>query len=287
MVCLFMGALGIWRARRVRTGPLRDVPNEVAVRAVGPRAAVHRRLLIWHDGFMLAPIAALLLSVAPTSATPGVKTKAATKVKASEKSAPLPHHLQAALAQLGEPLVLTSKERKQLGRVVAALKAGNDAAAGKQFAAVVQSTQQDISGLVMWVLRRSYIDSDKDLRFYADKVRSFNEVKKEVRSYLAGMRAELQGKPSTARLSGVELTVTTLAPGKAAVKRGKPRIRTVAQWGPQLDKLQEQLATIGDDAQLANIDLQSALQQQQTLQTISNVSKMLHDTAKAVINNLR
>ena len=46
--------------------------------------------------------------------------------------------------------------------------------------------------------------------------------------------------------------------------------------------LDAQLSTIGDDAQLANIDLQNALQkQQQTLQTMSNVSKMLHDTAMA------
>ena len=44
------------------------------------------------------------------------------------------------------------------------------------------------------------------------------------------------------------------------------------------------LREIGDDAQLANIDLQNALQkQQQTLQTISNVSKMLHDTAMAIV----
>ena len=42
-----------------------------------------------------------------------------------------------------------------------------------------------------------------------------------------------------------------------------------------------------DDAQLANIDLQNMLQkQQQTLQTMSNVSKMLHDTAMAIIRKV-
>ena len=51
--------------------------------------------------------------------------------------------------------------------------------------------------------------------------------------------------------------------------------------------LEERLSTIGDDAQLANIDLQNMLQkQQQTLQTISNVSKMLHDTAMAIIRKI-
>jgi len=48
--------------------------------------------------------------------------------------------------------------------------------------------------------------------------------------------------------------------------------------------LEEKFMLIGDDAQLANIELQNMLQkQQQTLQTISNVSKMLHDTAMSVI----
>jgi hypothetical protein len=51
---------------------------------------------------------------------------------------------------------------------------------------------------------------------------------------------------------------------------------------------EEKLQSVGDDAQLANIDLQNSLQkQQQTLQTMSNVSKMLHDTAKAIISNMR
>ncbi len=57
--------------------------------------------------------------------------------------------------------------------------------------------------------------------------------------------------------------------------------------GQFIKDMEEQLSTVGDDAQLANIDLQNALQkQQQTLQTMSNVSKMLHDTAMAVIRKI-
>ena len=49
----------------------------------------------------------------------------------------------------------------------------------------------------------------------------------------------------------------------------------------------EELQTIGEDAQLANLDLQNMLQkQQQSLQIISNVSDMLHDTAMAVVRNM-
>jgi hypothetical protein len=50
---------------------------------------------------------------------------------------------------------------------------------------------------------------------------------------------------------------------------------------------QKHLNSIGDDAQLANVDLQNVLQkQQQTLQMLSNMSKSLHDTAKAVIRKI-
>jgi len=44
-------------------------------------------------------------------------------------------------------------------------------------------------------------------------------------------------------------------------------------------KLEKGLSTQGEDAQLANIDLQNALQkQQQTLQIMSNVMKTKYDT---------
>ena len=43
----------------------------------------------------------------------------------------------------------------------------------------------------------------------------------------------------------------------------------------------------GDDAQLANVDLQNVLQtQQQTIQMMSNISKTMHDTAMAVIRKI-
>jgi hypothetical protein len=44
---------------------------------------------------------------------------------------------------------------------------------------------------------------------------------------------------------------------------------------------------LGDDAQLANLDLQNILQRQQlTLQMMSNISKMLYDTASSVIRRM-
>jgi hypothetical protein len=52
-------------------------------------------------------------------------------------------------------------------------------------------------------------------------------------------------------------------------------------------KMEEKLNSVGDDAQLANVDMQNVLQkQQQTLQMMSNISKMLHDSAMSVVRKL-
>jgi hypothetical protein len=55
----------------------------------------------------------------------------------------------------------------------------------------------------------------------------------------------------------------------------------------EIKKWEEKLNSLGDDAQLANVDLQNILQkQQQTLQMMSNISKMLYDTAQSVIRKM-
>ena len=63
--------------------------------------------------------------------------------------------------------------------------------------------------------------------------------------------------------------------------------RARKQADAYIAKLEEQLNSLGDDAQLANLDLQNMLQkQQQTLQMLSSIPKMLHDTAMAIIRKI-
>ena len=55
----------------------------------------------------------------------------------------------------------------------------------------------------------------------------------------------------------------------------------------EIEHWEETLHSIGDDAQLANVDLQNILQkQQQVLQMMSNISKMLHDNAMSIIRKI-
>ena len=54
-----------------------------------------------------------------------------------------------------------------------------------------------------------------------------------------------------------------------------------------IEKLEQDLQSVGDDAQMANVDLQNILQkQQQTLRTLSNASKVWHESALAIIRNM-
>jgi hypothetical protein len=46
----------------------------------------------------------------------------------------------------------------------------------------------DPNALVQFVLRESYLQTTEDLRFYAEKVKFFNQAKKEVRDHLQDLR---------------------------------------------------------------------------------------------------
>ena len=137
-----------------------------------------------------------------------------------------------------------------IGRLVAA---GNSSAARGKMQRLVQGMSKgqanstDIGALVFFIMRESYVEQMNDLKSYADKVKKFNAMKSRIRAKIIGARD-----------------------------------------ASSIKSLEKQLATVGNDAQLANVDLQNSLQkQQQTLQMVSNVSKMLHDTAMAVIRKLK
>lgn len=62
-------------------------------------------------------------------------------------------------------------------------------------------------------------------------------------------------------------------------------LATLDDLAAELDKT---LASLGEDSQLANLELQSTIQElQQALQMLTNVSKVMHDTAMSIIRNIR
>ena len=155
----------------------------------------------------------------------------------------------------------------------------------------------DINSLVQMVLREAYLENTQDLHFYAQKVRYFNEVKKAMREELTRAREILTdnaGREETQALVGGNFlgrNINTEAfsqPESIVGDDGSGgTITTKAELDTYITNLEETLNSVGDDAQLANVDLQNMLQkQQQTLQMMSNISKMLHDTSMAVIRKI-
>jgi hypothetical protein len=168
----------------------------------------------------------------------------------------------------------------------------------------------DPNVLVQSVLRESYLQTTEDLRSYAEKVNYYNQAKKHVRAYLSALRdfyvavcrsardrgidirradedersrlAEIfkeHTRPYDARDVPCELSIPDRVPAEG--------VSDLEQLEAEIKHWEEKLNSIGDDAQLANVDLQNMLQkQQQTLQMMSNVSKTLHDTAMSVIRKM-
>ena len=168
----------------------------------------------------------------------------------------------------------------------------------------------DPNALVQAVLRESYLQATEDLKYYAEKVKYFNQQKKAIREYLQALRCARSAFLAAAR----ERRLDTERPsadqakqlsrllhehahafeaGPLAAELGLParvpsnQIDSLDALADEIVKWEEKLNTIGDDAQLANVDLQNILQkQQQTLQMMSNISKMLYDTAQSIIRKM-
>lgn len=175
-------------------------------------------------------------------------------------------------------------ELNNIGKMLAST--GSFSAVNERWTRLVESLviggqPVDIWALVQWVLRAAYLESSHLLKIYAEKVSYFNELKKELREELNRAKNQLYywrtSSTFEARFSE-SLSTRSTAPILITSKE---------QLKSYIDFLEEKLATLDEDAQLANIDLQNMLQkQQQTLHFMSQISKMLHDTAMAVIRKI-
>lgn len=169
----------------------------------------------------------------------------------------------------------------------------------------------EVEKLVQAVLRESYEQTTSELRDYAEKVRHFNALKRNVREYLAALRKLKADVVHSAREQGV--TVGCNAKQEASVvatllkEKSRPwkadevaaalcipdrvpvaGVTSISLLDNEIAQWEDQLRGVGDDAQLSMIELQNVLQrQQQVLQLLSNVSKVLNDTTMAIIRNIR
>jgi len=202
---------------------------------------------------------------------------------------------QAKLKRMGTrrvalPAGLSKATRSKLNKIAQRIKRGKLPAAKRSWAKVVRSLHKkniDIDTVTTWVVRESHSARLKDLSKSAEKVRFHSEQKKKVREHVRSLRNKTRNWPRGKHTVTVKsLNLSPYRPGlKApALTIGRPVTFTKKS---DLEDWLEELSTVGDDAQLANVELQKMLQkQQQTMQMMSNISKMLHDTAMAIIRKI-
>jgi len=219
--------------------------------------------------FAVSPLAAQTRPAPTRTAAPAAET-ARIRALRSAFEATRPFEVnQTSMQQLVAqrvtlPSRLTPAQAAQMQQIGQLARKGVSPSLQQSWASLVaglsgETTATDVNALVQWVLLEPYLDNVEDLRFCAEKVKFFNDLK-------SSMRSEIQ------RARGVPLATRT------------PSSAKVEQYVKQLE---DRLNSVGDDAQLANLDLQNARQKQQSiLQTIGAISKMCHDTAMATVRKM-
>jgi hypothetical protein len=125
--------------------------------------------------------------------------------------------------------------------------------------------------------------SIKDAVEFCERIARHGELRRRAAALIeaGGTAEDLVGLGA---VNDLDFTVAEL---QRASTRGRElsedELESVAGGGD----FEDQLNALGDDAQLANVDLQNALrQQQETLRMMSNISKMVYDTSQSVIRKI-
>ena len=214
-------------------------------------------------------------------------TGPALPAKAQQRAAQPPREFRISAAQ--ERTVtrsLNTRQLAQLNRIAGRLAEGTSSrqiqAEWESFATQLRGSDIDVNALVQFVLHQAYQESQADLQAYADRVRFHNEQKEAIRGELSRLRAFKSSLERGDRRTdfrpnmSVWRAISNYRP-QAVIKSTDPIDALLSEW-------EEHLQTVGDtvDMQMQNI-LQK---QQQTMQMMSNMAKMLHDTAMAIIRKI-
>jgi hypothetical protein len=145
-------------------------------------------------------------------------------------------------------------------------------------------SMEELNAVSRWTVRTCQLADKPELLAKAMKAGQTTDLYSDTRSYLGVLKGKLAGFPPPPA-SSVTIPVKTVTAGRL-VDQGSKAI-TKAGLQALIVNIEPQLNKAGDDAQLANIDLQNVMQkQQQLIQMISNISKLMSDTTQAIIRKI-
>ncbi len=173
-------------------------------------------------------------------------------------------------------------------------------------------SSQEMDALVMLVMFDIWKSGEEDLKELINEMDKMNEAKKNQREYLE--RLKKQKIPTEKTIKNEYKTTTAITPSQKKVDKpvllkesaNTPLLNIKYTRTPKLPVLKDpgqmsaieleqvinttnaNLSTLEEIDQLDQMALQDAMQKQaQLLQLMSNISKMLHDTLKGIIQNLK
>jgi len=142
-------------------------------------------------------------------------------------------------------------------------------------------------GKAHFISRQAIVSRKKLLQLKDSKSQVLNYMR---HTAITPERKELLSELS-ARLNSIDKLMTSIhqTGNNSSINQSKlsNMKKQLTEEEEKLNKLEKKLDEIDDDAELVNIDLQNMLKKQQkTIQMMSEISKLLHDTATAVIRKM-
>jgi hypothetical protein len=147
------------------------------------------------------------------------------------------------------------------------------------------SGERDPAKVLSAVTALSTAEAEKAVQAAAQKLLETNEAKAKLAESLAMLQAALAAGAFPVTLT---ITTCTIAGGTVQTATAAVTFANKAAVEAEIQELESQLQEIGEMAQMDLMDLQDKQQkQQQMIQLMSNISRSFHETAKAIIQNIK
>ncbi len=134
----------------------------------------------------------------------------------------------------------------------------------------------------------AYAGVNDDLMGFANKVNNNNNAKSTLRENVSMLQDEVTNWPEGVETQDITYTELTQNADGSFTEKEVTKPMTKAEVQNLIDSMNSQKDTISEMSQMDMLNLQNAMNQQsQLMQTLSNIMKVMHDTAKSIIQNLR
>jgi len=248
---------------------------------------------------LVAGVAIGILSVIGVRGVPAAEAKAAPRVaRRPQPVVTVPRSRSDLVLHMASarelPATVTAGDKAAIHRIVAKLKGKHVQGANADWRMLAGSISRrkdgtDIQKVRLTVMRQAYLAENKGLRDAAERASQTSRVQEALGEHLAELRrvAAEPSKGERITLRRID-TVHPFRPGTENTVDWRQASMTKSELADYIKQVEQRFNSARDDAQLANMDLQNIIQkQQQMIRTISNINKMLDDTAMAVIGNMR